>query len=365
MKKPFAPEVTTTRVRTLMMYEVDCRQWKVEMRALGYPLRRRFATKEQARSWRDLLVVESTTGRPVDVGPQAIGDLSALYLQSIEATVDSKPTIYNYRSLQKKFLAFCDRNEITDARHVSTAVVELYRVELHTAGLSAYGVRAALQSVRGLFSWAARMGYGDGNPASGIAFPKPRSKRRAFTADERTRLLDGSTPELAPLWRLLFLTGLRRIEIVRLQLEDAVIDSPAPFIRVHGKGDKYRTVPLTPAAIAAVRYFAGIDKPVHRTGYLLPWEYNRIWELWAAERKRLGLAEDLHLHSFRHTFISWLANRTGTPLTEVQRVAGHSSVTQTVQYVHPDETMLRAGMARLEDDLVPSRYPEDIEAESS
>ena len=134
MKKPFAPEVTTTRVRDRTMHEVDCRQWKAEMRVLDYPLRRRFPTKEQARSWRDLLVVESTTGRPVDVGPQAIIDLSALYLQSIEATVDSKPTIYNYRSLQKKFLAFCSRHEITDARHVSTAVVELYRVELHAEG---------------------------------------------------------------------------------------------------------------------------------------------------------------------------------------------------------------------------------------
>ena len=57
--------------------------------------------------------------------------------------------------------------------------------------------------------------------------------------------------------------------------------------------------------------------------------------------------------------MSWLANRTGTPLTEVRRVAGHSSVATTEVYVHADETMLRAGMTRLEGDLVSSWYQED------
>lgn len=365
MKKPFAPEVRTIRVRGEAMYEVDCRQWADQMRALEYPLRRRFTTSEQARAWRDRLIVESRTGRPIDPGPMAVSDLSALYLQSIEATVESRATIYNYRSLQKKFLAFCARHELKDVRHMSSAAIELYRIDLHQEGMSVYGVRAALQSVRALFAWAERMGYSEGNPAAGKIPRKPRTKRRAFTDGERERLLAEAMPDLLPMWELLLLTGLRRLEVVRLRVEDVVTVTPKPFVRVHGKGDKHRIVPLTKVAVAIVERFAAMPKPPHREGYLVPWHYHELYELWAAERERIGLPADLHLHSFRHTFLSWLANRTGTPIREVQAVAGHSSLTTTEEYVHRDEEMLRAGMARLEADLVPSRYQDDTESECS
>ena len=177
----------------------------------------------------------------------------------------------------------------------------------------------------------------------------------AFTPEEQRTLLTKGKPELVPLWTLLFLTGIRRIEAVRLRREDAVIDTPAPFLDVHGKGDKWRVVPLVSAAQEAVETFVAQDNGER----LLPYSYRQVYDRWREERTRLELPDDLNVHSFRHTFLSWLANRTGTPLTEVRRVAGHSSVATTEVYVHADEAMLRAGMTRLEGDLVSSWYQEE------
>ncbi len=115
-----------------------------------------------------------------------------------------------------------------------------------------------------------------------------------------------------------------------------------------------------PEAQEVVRHFL----EVHDGDTLLPFTYREIYILWAGEprrgtigeRERLGLAGDLDIHSFRHTFISWLANRTGTPLTEVQAAAGHASVRTTQIYVHRDQSMLRAGMGRLGADMVSTWY---------
>ncbi len=204
-----------------------------------------------------------------------------------------------------------------------------------------------------MYNWANDMGYIAGNPVNSIEMPKATSDRRAFTDDERETLLGNATPELRPLWILLLLTGMRRIEAVRLSADDAVVDTPAPFLRVHGKGNKLRTIPLTPVAQEAVQYFLSLGGE-----RLLPVSYDTIYSRWVEERDHLKLPKELTLHCFRHTFITWLANRTGTPLTEVQAAAGHATITQTQHYVHRDEAMLRAGMARLDDELVSDRYRE-------
>ena len=58
----------------------------------------------------------------------------------------------------------------------------------------------------------------------------------------------------------------------------------------------------------------------------------------------------------RRTFVSWLANQTDTPLTEVQAAEGHSSVLTTQIYVRRDEAHLRIGMEGLGANMVTTRY---------
>ena len=190
-------------------------------------------------------------------------------------------------------------------------------------------------------------GFIVGNPFQGVELPKPKQRRRAFTDDERMTLLQKASPERLPVWRLLLLTGLRRRELADLTTDTVVLDSPAPFLRVMGKGRKRRDVPLTVAAVDVARELVADAKAEGRE-HVLPCGYDAIGVRWNKERDRLKLPTDLTLHSFRHSFATTLVNRTSTSLTEASRVLGHSSVVQTERYVHKDEAQLRQGMAMLD-----------------
>jgi len=362
MKRPFNPEPKQTTYKGSPVYEVDCRQWTGQMRALSHPVRRRFLTKGEAQAWCRQLVVDSTVGRKLDPGPVALSSLCDLFQKSIEAGA-AMETIKTYRSQKRKFIAFLERHNVVDVREVTPAVVEMYRADLFSEDLRSNTIIGYLSWLSKMYRWANRTGYGVGNPVDGVKMPKRESRRRNFTEDELRTLMAGADPELKPLWTLLLLTGLRRREAVELLRDNVVIETPAPFLRVVGKGKKVRTIPLVPEAQEAVRHFLG----VHDCDTLLPFTYREIYVLWAGEsgrkivgeRARLGLPDDLDVHSFRHTFLTWLANRTGTPLTAVQAVAGHASVVTTTLYVHRDESMLRKGMGRLGADMVSVWYQED------
>ncbi len=359
MQRPFNPEPKATTIRGMKMYEVDCRQWEAEVRALGHPLRPRFPSLAEAQAWCRTLVVDSTVGRKYDPGPVAVRSLYALYLKSIEAGC-SRETVSLYRTSRTRFEAFLKSHRIEDVRDVSPSMIDLYRVELHDAKLAANTIVNYLSCVKRMFAWAIRMGYIDSNPCAQVKMPKRESKRRAFTVEEQRELLTKTKPELVPLWTLLFLTGLRRLEVARLTTDDVVLDTPAPFLHVHGKGDKLRVVPLTREAIKAVRHFL---EGTEDGGKLVPFSYRSIYNTWVRERDRLKLAGELDVHSFRHTFLSWLANRGQVSLTEVAAVAGHSSVAITEVYVHRDEATLRAGMDRLDADLVSRWYQDEDDQE--
>ena len=153
---------------------------------------------------------------------------------------------------------------------------------------------------------------------------------------------------------------LRRGEFACLSVKDVVIESPAPFLKVLGKGRKRRDVPLTSAAVDIARQLVADAKAEGRER-VLPCGYGAIGVRWTAERDRLMLPTDLTLHSFRHSFATALVNRTPTSLTEASRVLGHSSVVQTEHYVHKDEAQLRRGMAMLDAELGPGNAVETDE----
>ena len=359
MKRPFNPEPKQTTYKGSQVYEVDCRQWPGQMKTLDYPLRRRFRTKGEAQAWCRQLVVDNTVGRKTDPGPVLVRSLYGLYLKSIEPEC-SKKTTNLYKTARRRFEAFLAKHRIEDVRDVTPALVDLYRVELHGEKLAPNSILAYLSCVKWMFAWANRIGYIDGNPVDEVKMPKPDSKRRAFTVEEQRTLLTKTTPDLVPLWKLLFLTGLRRIEVTRLTPASVVLDTPAPFLHVNGKGNKHRVVPLMGEAIRAVRHFL---EDANEDGPLVPYSYAVLYSTWVRERERLRLSEQLDLHSFRHTCLSWLANRGEVPLTEVAALAGHSSVAVTQVYVKRDEETLRKGMARMETELVSGWYQLEEERE--
>lgn len=351
MNRPFAPRMKDQQetYKGQPMWVVDCRQWGPLMKRMGHPLRRRFADKTAAEAWCRQLIRDEATGRRADPGPVAVRDLSAVYLKSIEKSERTEATHRTYTSRMNRFLTFLDTIGVEDVRDVSPAVVEQYRLDCHDK-LTAYGAAGALTIPHGMFRWAVAKSFVDWNPLEGVERPRPKSERRSFSDDELKTLMRGARQANLPIWRLFLLTGLRRREMANLHVADVELVSPAPFIRVMGKGKKRRNVPLLSEARQIATSMVRDAKKAGRE-QLLPTGYQGLGYRWATERERLKLPADLVLHSLRHTFATSLVNRTGTPLTEACRVLGHSSVLQTQAYVHEDEARLRRGMAELEEEL--------------
>jgi integrase/recombinase XerD len=148
----------------------------------------------------------------------------------------------------------------------------------------------------------------------------------------------------------LYATGGRASEVVGVRLEDVFLDSG--FLKVHGKGNKQRVVPLGKPAVAALRMYLGEGRPglakesgqcgyvfVSRAGRRLTREM--LWVLVKKYVRRAGLNPKVSPHTLRHSFATHLLEG-GADLRTVQELLGHSNIRTTQHYTHVDRSRLKA-----------------------
>lgn len=142
---------------------------------------------------------------------------------------------------------------------------------------------------------------------------------------------------------ILYSCGLRVSELVNLKISDLHFDQG--FIRVIGKGDKQRLVPVGDPAIEAVKFY--MDKRVNLPVYYKNSDYlflNRrgkklsremIFIIVKKEAKHAGITKQISPHTFRHSFATHLVEG-GADLRVVQQMLGHESILTTEIYTHID-----------------------------
>ncbi|MBS4042492.1 MAG: site-specific tyrosine recombinase XerD [Chitinophagaceae bacterium] len=147
----------------------------------------------------------------------------------------------------------------------------------------------------------------------------------------------------------LYSCGLRVSELIQLKISCLYLD--VGFIRVIGKGDKERLVPIgTDAAKYIKIYVENIRNKMHiKNGYedylfLNRWGKNlsRIMIFYIIKdlAKKAGITKIISPHTFRHSFATHLVEG-GANLRAVQEMLGHESITTTEIYTHLDRTFLR------------------------
>jgi integrase/recombinase XerD len=192
------------------------------------------------------------------------------------------------------------------------------------------------------------------DPSSNVDVGRPGrwQARGALTEGETTLLLDSANEETPIALRdraileLLYSTGLRRAEIVALDLTDVDLGMETVFVR-RGKGGRPRIVPLGETAIAAlVAYLTrGRSQLLHRASVTALFLASRgrthgcrlgeqsIWLVVRAAAKRAGIEDRVTPHMLRHSFATHLL-RAGADLRHVQQLLGHASITTTEGYTH-------------------------------
>src|SRR3954447_24157582 len=221
-------------------------------------------------------------------------------------------------------------------------------------------VSRRLAATRGLYRCLREHGHVAQNPADLVASPKRASKLpTVLKADELARLLD-RIPATTPLevrdralFELAYACGLRAEEIVRLDVGSVDFDSE--HVRVEGKGDKTRLVPVGESAQGALARYLERARPLlvvereepalflSRSGRRLSTsDVRRRLRNWT---RKVGIPGSVSPHALRHSFATHLLEG-GADLRAIQEMLGHATISTTQIYTRVDSARLRAAYSK-------------------
>ncbi len=269
----------------------------------------------------------------------------------------STNTVAAYRRDLERYAARLEGQGVTSPVDVAPDDVTAYERWLSAGDdehppLAAASVARAIVAVRNLHAFALSEGITDTNPAVDVSPPRIGARLpKALSIDEVQRLLDApnrDTPEGlrdAALLELLYGTGARVSEVVTLDVDDLtrVLADEHLNLRLHGKGNKQRGVPLGSYARAAVdawlvrgRPALAIKATAATPALLLNARGNRLsrqsaWAILQQRAAQAGITTEISPHSLRHSFATHLLDG-GADVRVVQELLGHASVTTTQIY---------------------------------
>lgn len=252
-----------------------------------------------------------------------------------------------------------------DPATITARDVRRYLGVLSERGHSATTVARKLAAVRALLRVLVAAGAREDNPAELLHSPKrPRRLPRVLKPDEVATLLDripaGGPLELRDraLFELAYASGLRAQELVSLELGSLDFDSET--VRVLGKGQKTRLVPVGEHARRAIEQYLARGRPSlasprdgERTLFLSKSgrglstsDVRRRLHGWARlVATRAPAVIDAHPHALRHSFATHLLEG-GADLRSIQELLGHASISTTQVYTRVESGRLRSAYAR-------------------
>jgi integrase/recombinase XerC len=272
--------------------------------------------------------------------------LAADYLNALEHQRRlSRATLRNYAHAIQALLNFHDKNKLED---LEPAQVRRFLAMLHAKGLSPRTLALTLSAWRGFYRWLARYREFGANPVLGIRAPKAaRPLPKALSLESAEQLLaagkDDSVSAIRDraMFELLYSSGLRRGELLALNVDDGRLDLRQGEVTVTGKGSKTRTVPIGRKAREALaawlnaRQAAPGEKALFigaRGRRISAGTVGTRLKQWA---RRRGLQEKVHPHMLRHSFASHVL-QSSQDLRAVQEMLGHASISTTQVYTHLD-----------------------------
>jgi integrase/recombinase XerD len=249
---------------------------------------------------------------------------------------------------------------------VSPAELELKNLQQFVKWIGELGMTATSQAriisgIRGFYKYCLVEQVTKTDPSTLLEAPKTRRKLPDVLTFEEIELviaqLDQSTPDGArnkAILETLYSCGLRVSEVVNLKISGLYLD--VGFIRVIGKGDKERLVPIGTDAVKYIRIYKEdirVHQPIQSGFEDFLFLNNRgknlsrvmIFYVIRSAAAKAGITKHLSPHTFRHSFATHLVEG-GADLRAVQEMLGHESITTTEIYTHLDRDFLRDTLQR-------------------
>ncbi len=265
----------------------------------------------------------------------------------------SDNTLQAYGRDLRRFAELCPPQ--TPGTFPDAAALGHYLEALYKEGLDSRSVARHLTTLRGFCRFLLREGRISKDPTALLSLPRQwQNLPKYLSIDEIDRLL--SAPDLSTpaglrdraMMEILYGAGLRVSELCALQISD--LDERFGLVRVTGKGNKQRIVPVGQAALDAVAEYRRLGRPAllkeRASKYLFvtarggKLTRQGFWKLLGNHGKRAGIFERLSPHTVRHSFATHLLEG-GAGLRSVQTMLGHVDITTTQIYTHVLRSRLR------------------------
>ncbi|MGA3025849.1 MAG: site-specific tyrosine recombinase XerD [Bryobacteraceae bacterium] len=261
-------------------------------------------------------------------------------------------TIAAYRRDLARFAAFCGVSEPPPG----TGTVRAYVDSLYGAGLATRTIARHITTLRNFYAFLIENGTIEQDPMIALVLPKQwQNLPKYLNKEELDAILkapDGATAlgqRDRAMLELLYATGVRVTELCQARLSD--IELNLGFIRVTGKGNKQRLVPMGESAAAAIREYLESARPRLLRRRASPYLFvtargscmtrQCFWKLLTDYGRQTGIRRPLTPHVIRHTFATHLLEG-GADLRSVQVMLGHADIATTQIYTHVARSRLRS-----------------------
>lgn len=268
-------------------------------------------------------------------------------------------SVISYRNDLERYLRFISNDlQINQLGGITLAHIENFLMELLSMELSISTIARNISSIRSFHEFVIVEKLADANPAELVELPKKAKKLpEVLTAVEVEQIIDSADRTIstgvrdAAILETLYASGMRVSELTELEMDDLYFE--IGFIKVIGKGNKERLVPMGELAQKAVEHYvenARIDflsskKPEKSKNRVFinqrggPLTRMSIWNIVNKYSEKAGIKKNVYPHIFRHSFATHLLEG-GADLRAVQMMLGHSSIITTEIYTHVDRSLL-------------------------
>ncbi len=278
-----------------------------------------------------------------------------IYL-AVERGLSTNYQLSTRRSLETFVGWLAASAKVTEAAEVEAGHISEYLAHRKRAGLAAASIKVEAVAIRIFFRFLVTRARLRTDPAEFIGIPRiERYLPDTLNVPEVERLIEAvnDTDPLGlrnrAIFELLYASGLRISELCNARLEN--FDAEEGWIRVTGKGNKTRMVPVGKAARDAIARYLARERPVlvaaksgaeiflsNRGKRLTP---QRVWQLVKKYADLAGLEANVYPHLLRHSFATHLLSN-GADLRIIQELLGHADIATTQIYTHVDGKRLKA-----------------------
>ncbi|NMC34233.1 MAG: tyrosine recombinase XerC [Veillonellaceae bacterium] len=285
--------------------------------------------------------------------------------------MDHKESFLQYLRVEKRYSPLTVRSYISDLdqfeNHLSsdgfsgnpcditTPDIRSWIVSLVEKGYSAKSVHRKISSLRIFYRFLRKCGYATGDPSAKVVLPKIRKKLPVFVAEgTMDKLLDGyefgddfSGIRNSVIIEMLYTTGMRRAELTGLK--DADVDLQGATVRVTGKRNKQRIIPLLKPVTKRLEEYIKVRNecfPVRQESwFFIGNKGNKLYDKYVYNivRKYLAMVTTIEKkspHILRHSFATHMLNR-GADLNSIKEFLGHANLSATQIYTHNSFEQLR------------------------